>query len=324
LGANEAPPAIISIFLGEQLTQILEEIEKGTGVTDYANGEVLKFGVPTLPPLPKDSTDRNRTSPFAFTGNKFEFRAVGSSQSISFPATVLNTIVAESLDHLAEKIKAKGTKNINQAVFEVLKNEIKDIKPILYNGDNYIKEWEVEAGKRGLPNYKTTPVALKALMTDRALNLFDKYKVLSKVELQSRYVIYLEKYIKDLEIEVKCLNNICNSQVIPATVAYEKKLAKAIIATKEVLGSAAVVSAQAEILKKIADLVNNIYNLNKEILAKVEAANAVHDEAKKADTLCSKVKPKMDELREYVDELENLVDDELWPLPKFWEMLFIS
>ena len=323
LGANEAPPAIISVFLGEQLTKILANIEKGT-VNKATDAEIIDLGISSLPLVSKDNTDRNRTSPFAFTGNKFEFRAVGSSQSISFPAAVLNTIVAESIDHLAEKIKAKGAKNINQAVFEVLKSEIKDIKPVLFNGDNYTKEWEMEAGKRGLPNYKTTPIALKALITSKALNLFEKYKVLSKVELQSRYVIYLEKYIKDLEIEVKCLNNICLNQVIPAAAAYQKMLAKAIISTKEVLGTAAVVSSQTEILKKVVDLINSVYSVNKDILAKVDAANGVHDEAKKADTLCGKVKPRMDELREYVDELENLVDDELWPLPKFWEMLFIS
>jgi glutamine synthetase len=323
LGANEAPPAIISVFLGDQLTNILTNIEKGI-VAKATNAEIIDLGISSLPIVSKDNTDRNRTSPFAFTGNKFEFRAVGSSQSISFPATVLNTIVAESLDHLAEKIRTKNAKNINQAVFEVLKSEIKVIKPVLFNGDNYTKEWEAEAGKRGLANNKTTPVALKALITGRALNLFDKYQVLSKVELQSRYVIYLEKYIKDMEIEVKCLNNICQSQVIPAAVAYQKMLAKAIISTKEALGTAAVVFAETEILKKVVDLINNIYSVNKEILAKVDAANAVHDEAKKADTLCGKVKPKMDELREYVDELENLVDDELWPMPKFWEMLFIS
>ncbi len=323
LGANEAPPAIISVFLGDQLTKILTNIEKGT-VNKATNAEIIDLGISSLPIVSKDNTDRNRTSPFAFTGNKFEFRAVGSSQSISFPATVLNTIVAESIDYLAEKIKAKNTKNINQAVVEVLKSEIKDITPVLFNGDNYTKEWEIEAGKRGLPNYKTTPVSLKALVTDRALNLFDKYKVLSKVELQSRYVIYLEKYIKDLEIEVKCLNNICLNQVIPAAAAYQKMLAKAILSTREALGNAAVVSAETEILKKVVDLVNNIYSVNKEIMAKVDAANAIHDEAKKADALCGKIKPKMDELRESVDELENLVDDELWPLPKFWEMLFIS
>ncbi len=187
LGANEAPPAIISVFLGDQLTKILANIEKGI-VTKATNAEIIDLGISSLPIVSKDNTDRNRTSPFAFTGNKFEFRAVGSSQSISFPAAVLNTIVAESLDYLAEKIKAKGAKNINQAVFEVLKSEIKDIKPILFNGDNYTKEWEVEAGKRGLPNDKTTPVALKALVTDKALNLFEKYQVLSKVELKSRYI----------------------------------------------------------------------------------------------------------------------------------------
>ena len=323
LGANEAPPAIISVFLGEQLTEILANIEKGKA-SKATNAEIIDLGISSLPIVSKDNTDRNRTSPFAFTGNKFEFRAVGSSQSISFPAAVINTIVAESLDYLADKIKEKGGKNINQAVVEVLKNEIRDIKPVLFNGDNYSQEWEVEAGKRGLPNNKTTPVALKALVTAKALSLFEKYQVLSTVELNSRYIIYLEKYIKDLEIEVKCLNNICMNQVIPTAVSYQKVLAQAILTTKEALGTAAVVSAEVEILKKITDLLNNIYAGNKEILAKVEAAEAVHDEAKKAETLCSKVKPKMDELREYVDALEGLVDDEIWPLPKFWEMLFIS
>jgi glutamine synthetase len=323
LGANEAPPAIISIFLGDQLTNILTKIEKGT-VTKATNAEIIDLGIAALPQVSKDNTDRNRTSPFAFTGNKFEFRAVGSSQSISFPAAVINTIVAESLDYLAEEIKAKASKNIHQAVIEVLKSEIKDIKHILFNGDNYTSDWKAEAAKRGLPNNKTTPAALKALITDKALNLFDKYQVLSKVELNARYIIYLEKYIKDLEIEVKCLHNICLNQVIPAAIDYQKTVAKAVTATKEVLGTAAVVSAETEILKKVVDLVNNIYSTNKEISSKVEAANAIHDEAQKAEILCTKVKPKMDELREYVDALEGLVDDEKWPLPKFWEMLFIS
>ena len=323
LGANEAPPAIISVFLGDQLTNILTNIEKGI-VTEATNAEIIDLGISSLPLVSKDNTDRNRTSPFAFTGNKFEFRAVGSSQSISFPAAVLNTIVAESLDYLAEKIKAKAAKNINQAVFEVLKGEIKDIKPILYNGDNYIKEWELEAAKRRLPNDKTTPIALKALVTDKALNLFEKYQVLSKVELKSRYLIYIEKYIKDMEIEVKCLNNICMSQVIPAASAYQKILAKSINEAKKALGNSAVLSAQREILKNILVLINKIYSTNKEILSKVESASSIHDESKKADMLCNKVKTKMDELREYVDELEGLVDDELWPMPKFWEMLFIS
>ena len=322
LGANEAPPAIISVFLGDQLSGILANIEKGI-VTKATNAEIIDLGISSLPIVSKDNSDRNRTSPFAFTGNKFEFRAVGSSQSISFPATVLNTIVAESLDYLAEKIKSK-TGNINQSVFEVLKKEITEIKPILFNGDNYTKEWENEAEKRGLPNDKTTPVALKAFVTDKALNLFEKYSVLSKVELKSRYLIYLEKYIKDLEIEVKCLNNICMNQVIPAAVAYQKLLAKTINETKNALGSSAVLSSELEILKKMVDLINKIYSTNKDILTKVDAANGVHDEQRKAEMLCSKVKTSMNELRDCVDELEGLVDEDMWPMPKFWEMLFIS
>ena len=322
VGANEAPPAILSIFLGDQLTNILEDIEKGK-VTKATDREIIDLGISSLPIVSKDNTDRNRTSPFAFTGNKFEFRTVGSSQSISFPTAVLNTIVAESLDYLAEKIKAQGGKNINQAVFAVIKKEIKEIKAVLYNGDNYTQEWEKEAGKRGLPNDKTTPVALKALVTKKALDLFDKYQVLSNVELKSRYLIRLERYIKDLEIEVKCLNNICLSQVIPAATAYQKGLSKAIIGAREALGKSVDFSAQQELLKRIVELVNKIYATDKDILAKVAAVSSVHDEQKKAEMLCSKVKTRMNELREYVDELEGLVDDELWPMPKFWEMLFI-
>ena len=323
LGANEAPPAIISVFLGEQLTRILSNIEKGT-VTKATREEIIDLGISSLPQVSKDNTDRNRTSPFAFTGNKFEFRAVGSSQNIASPALAINTMVAESLDELAQKISARGTKNINQAVFDVLRSEIKFIKPILFNGDNYTKEWEVDAKKRGLPNEKTTPSALKALITDKALKLFEKYEVLSNVELKSRYLIHVERYIKDLEIEVNCLNNICMTQVIPAAVAYQQKVAKAITSSQKALGAGAVVSSQKEILKKIMELISKIYKTNDDIQTKVKAASAVHDEPKKAEFLGSKVKPKMDELREYVDALENIVDDEIWPLPKFWEMLFIS
>ena len=322
LGANEAPPAIISIFLGDQVSEILANIEKGI-ITKATSSEIIDLGISSLPVLSKDNSDRNRTSPFAFTGNKFEFRAVGSSQSISFPAAVLNTIVAESLDYLAEKIKAQ-TGNINQIVFEVLKEELKEIKPILFNGDNYTAEWEAEAEKRGLPNYKTTPIALKALVTEKALDLFEKHQVLSRVELKSRYLIYLEKYIKDLEIEVKCLNSMCMSQIIPAGIMYQKTLAGAINEAKAALDNSAVSSAEIEMLKKVIDLINKIYESNKDILAKVEAADAIHDEQEKAEMLCSVVKAAMNDLRDYVDELEVMVDDDMWPMPKFWEMLFIS
>jgi glutamine synthetase len=325
LGANEAPPAIISVFLGDQLTKILDDIERGK-VTKATDSEIINLGIASLPIVSKDSTDRNRTSPFAFTGNKFEFRAVGSSQSISFPATILNTMVAESLDYLAEKIKEQCGKNtsMNQCVLTVIKKELKEIKAVLFNGDNYTEEWEKEAAKRGLPNDKTTPVALKALITKKALDLFEKYRILSNVELKSRYLIHIERYIKDLEIEVKCLGNICLSQIIPAATVYQQRLAQAITGAREALGKSADLSAQQELLKRITELVNKTYATHKDILAGIDKASSIHDEQKKAEMLCSKVKPKMNALRDYVDELEGLVDDELWPLPKFWEMLFIS
>jgi len=323
LGANEAPPAIISVFLGDQLIQILENIQRGTA-SKATDAQIIDLGISSLYQVSKDNTDRNRTSPFAFTGNKFEFRAVGSSQSISTQIIALNTIVAESIDDIAEKIIArKDSKNIYQAVMDVLKDEITTIKPVLFNGDNYSKEWEAEAARRGLPNEKTTPTALKALITKKALNLFEKYEVLSNIELKSRQLIHIERYIKDLEIEVKCLNSMCMSYILPAAVIYQKRLAGAINATREALGTEAVVSAEIELLKKISDLINNIFATNRDIQQKVESANALHDEQKKAEMLSAKVKPMMEELREYADALEILVDDDIWPVPKFWEMLFI-
>ena len=225
---------------------------------------------------------------------------------------------------LAKKIKARNGKNINRAVLEVLKSEIGNIKPILFSGDNYSREWEAEAKKRDLPNEKTTPGALKALITTKAFNLFEKYQVLSRAELKSRYLIHVGRFIKDLEIEVKCLNNICMSQVIPAAVTYQKRLAETLLLTRQALGAKAAVPAETELLKNVTDLINTIYSLNKEIQARVDAAETIQEAPRKAEALDVRVRPKMDELRECVDALENLIDDELWPLPKFWEMLFIS
>jgi len=323
LGANEAPPAIISIFLGEQLTQILDNIEKGK-ITKATDEAIIDLGISKLPDLSKDSTDRNRTSPFAFTGNKFEFRAVGSSQSISFPATILNTIVAESIDILAKKIKERNGKNINQAALDVVREEVKANKAILFMGDNYTKEWEAEAERRGLPNKKTTCEALKDLKTDKAVKLFEKYKVLSALELKSRYHVRLEKYIKEIDIEAVTLNNMVQNQIIPAAINYQKKIAESVKSVIDVVGVSKNLKAQKELLKLISGLIGDTQALSNELRNRIAKANAISSEEKKAAYFCDEVKEIMNDIREKVDTLENYVDDELWPMPKYWEMLFIS
>ncbi len=322
LGANEAPPAIISIFLGEQLTKILEDIEKGT-VSKATDDAIIDLGLSSLPVLSKDSTDRNRTSPFAFTGNKFEFRAVGSSQSISFPATVLNAIVAESLDYLSEKIEAKKGSDLNQTVLDLIREVLKDAKSVLFTGDNYSEEWHKEAEKRGLPNLRTTPDALPALITEKSISLFEKYKVLSKVEMNSRYIIRVEKYIKDMEIEAKALKSMVSTQIIPSAVRYQKTLASSINAVDAALGKSIDLTVQKDLLKEYSSLLNKIQSGIIELTSKVSKADGTHNEYKKAEFYCKEIKETMNSIRESVDLIETLTDDETWPLPQFWEMLFI-
>jgi glutamine synthetase len=322
LGANEAPPAIISIFLGDQLAQILDDIEKGN-VTSANDQAIIDLGISSLPVLSKDNTDRNRTSPFAFTGNKFEFRAVGSSQSIAWPITVLNTIVAESLDELADKLKAKGG-DIKKSLIELIREELKVCKPVLFNGDNYTESWHKEAEKRGLPNNKNTPAALKAMTTDKALKLFEKYNVLSNVELRSRYTIRVEKYIKDLKIEAKAMKNMISTEIIPAGIKYQGNIASSVSAAEAALGSSASLTNQKILLKEVASLIEKISAETEELHKVYNEGLEIEDEQKKAEFFCNTVKVKMEELRESVDALEMTVDDELWQLPKFWEMLFIN
>jgi len=322
LGANEAPPAIISAFLGEQLTKILDNIEKGI-VTKATDNAIIDLGISSLPAVSKDNTDRNRTSPFAFTGNKFEFRAVGSSQSISFPAAVLNTIVAESLDELGEMIKTKGG-DVKQAVFDVIKNEISLIKPIIFNGNNYSDEWHSEAEKRGLPNHRNTVESLPSLVTKKALALFEKYRVLSNVELKSRYHIRLERYIKDLDIEIKAMTNMISTQVIPAAIQYQKSLGESISSAIQVAGDIPELSTQKDYLKKISGLIGKLMSAKADMEKEYEKAGNIEDELKKAEHYCNTLKEKMAGVRDLSDSLELIVEDDLWPIPKFWEMLFIS
>ncbi len=309
LGANEAPPAIISIFLGEQLNDVIEQIEKGSAKSSKKAG-TMHVGVDALPHLPKDATDRNRTSPFAFTGNKFEFRAVGSHQSCSGPNVALNTIVAEALDEIATRLeKAKGPK-FNAALQDLLKEIIKKHKRIIFNGDNYSDAWKKEAEKRGLPNLRTTPEALKALASAKAEKIFEKYEVLSKRELHSRYDIYVEEYEKTILIEGKTGLDIAKTIVYPAAVSYQTEILSSITALKAA-GVKEGSAAQTAKAKAVGSLIDELASVS----SKLDKAIADHAADKIVKELVS--------LRAVVDTLEKEVDDAKWPLPKYGEMLFL-
>jgi glutamine synthetase len=296
LGANEAPPAIISIFLGEQLTDVIEQIEAG-GAKSAKAGGTMTIGVDTLPVLPRDATDRNRTSPFAFTGNKFEFRAVGSTQSCASSNIVLNTIVAEALDEIASTLEKTKKADFNRSLQKLLQSIVKTHKKVIFNGDNYTDAWVKEAQKRGLPNLKKTPEALKSLLSAKAEKLFTKYGVLSKRELHSRYEVFQENYDTTILIEGELTLEIGKTVLLPVGVE-QLKLIEGIKVLKPMA---------AKIEKLIAKLMVAAEMLEKAISAKNS----------------TKIITAMNEMREAADGLEKEVDDKLWPLPKYAEMLFI-
>jgi glutamine synthetase len=316
LGANEAPPAIISIFLGEQLTDILEQIENGGAKSSKVGGE-LKLGVTTLPALPKDSTDRNRTSPFAFTGNKFEFRMVGSSASIAEPNTALNTIVAEILSRIASRLEK--AKDVDAEAQNIVTEIVKKHKRIIYNGNNYTDEWVKEAEKRGLPNIKSTVAAIPSLISEKAVKVYEKHGVLSKTEMHSRYEIFLEGYIKTINIEVLTMLDIAKRQILPASLEYAGKVA----ATLSSLKTVAAKSSTAD--KLLAELTSTIDSFGKNIEA-LEAVSAGdnhgHDVLKHAEYYRDVVFTTMAKLRIDGDKLETMVDANIWPLPTYADLLF--
>ncbi|HOU20690.1 MAG: glutamine synthetase III [Kiritimatiellae bacterium] len=320
LGANEAPPAIISIFLGEQLTEVFENLAKGTTGKAKAPG-VLTVGVDTLPPLPKDAGDRNRTSPFAFTGNKFEFRAVGSSQSVAGPLVILNTIIADSLDYVAtelEAAKAKTTAALGAAVQKVIQKIMKDHGRIIFNGDGYTEAWQKEAAKRGLPNARNTAEAIPACQTAANDDVLARFNVLSIREFHSRNEIYLEKYVKDVKIEGRLAFEIAKTMIFPAAVEYQMRLAEASLALKD-LGQKHCTSVLDELCGLAADLQKRM-----EALRKILAHDGNGDVAAHARYCREKIVPAMDAVRTVVDQLEFVVADDLWPLPTYQEMLFIK
>ncbi len=321
LGANEAPPAIISVFLGEQLQDVMDQLERAD-LKGTRQGGYMEIGVSVLPKLPRDAGDRNRTSPFAFTGNKFEFRAVGSSFSIAGPNTVLNTIVAESLDYIATHLEAavKAGKPLHKAIQELLPGIIKESKKVLFNGDNYSEEWHREAERRGLPNLRNTVDAIPVIIRKDSVELFTKYKVFNERELQSRYVIFSEKYVKEVTIEANMMLMMARTMILPAAVEYQGRVAQTVATVK----SAGIdPAAQAEHLRELTEAISHfqaaIAALDKAVHHHPEGDAYAH-----AKYVRDAVLPKMTELRKWGDKLETLVADELWPLPTYREMLFIK
>ena len=322
LGANEAPPAIISIFLGDQLTDVFEQIKKGGATSSKVSG-TLTVGVDTLPTLPKDAGDRNRTSPFAFTGNRFEFRAVASNQSISGPLVALNTIVAESLDFIAtelEKQTGGDPSKLNAALQKVLQGIANDHSAIIFNGDGYSDAWHAEAEKRGLANLKTTADALPALIRPEVIEVFEKYNVLSKREVESRYNIYLEQYCKAVNVESLLAIEIAKTIIFPAAIRYQSELAVT-CANLKAVGYTFDTNTLDKVTAMVAKLQDSIADLE---AITADTHNHASDLLEEVKHYCFKVLPAMLVVRKAVDELEGIVADDLWPLPTYQEMLYIK
>jgi len=321
LGANEAPPAIISIFIGDQLQDIFDQLQNG-GLKNSKQGGLLGLGAPVLPDLPKHAGDRNRTSPFAFTGNKFEFRAVGSSQSVSFPISVLNTIVAESIDEMCTSLEASldDDQNFEGALKTLFSDTISESKDIIFNGDGYSEAWEKEAAERGLLNLKTTADALPLLSDEKNVALFSKYNVLSEAEIHSREEIWLEQYLTNIHIEVETTIDVANTMIVPAVVRYLNELAAVGDRVKQLGYDTAGASS-------ILDEVNTGLNKLKRTLEELEeTANSFggDDLTEEALFIKDELIGKMDAVRESVDYLEKKVADDYWPMPIYREMLFVK
>ena len=316
LGANEAPPAIISLFMGEELTDILMALAKGKKAGSKGQ-HYLHVGVDSLPRLPKDNTDRNRTSPLAFTGNKFEFRMVPSSASISGPNIVLNTIVAEALDEIATRLEK--AKDINKEAATIVKEAVNKHGRVIFNGNNYSGDWVKEAKKRGLPNISSTVEALGKMATPEAEKLFEKYHVLGAKELHARYEIYLEQYAKNINIEARASISMVRKQYIPAVIEYTGDLGKTVMRLK---GSGAPSKVQKELLMKISALLESADKHLAALEDTLKKAQAIHDAEKRGEAFRDKVVVAMNALRSDIDTLEYLMPAELWPVPSYAEMLF--
>jgi glutamine synthetase len=326
LGANEAPPAIISIFLGSQLNDVLDEIETSRISKKIKEENLLWQGIPKIPQILPDNTDRNRTSPFAFTGNKFELRAVGSSANSASPMTILNLIVADQLKKFkydVDKLMKKGEKK-DLALLMVLKKYIKESKNIRFEGNGYSEEWEKEAALRGLPNIKTTPKALDALLSDKSENLFAESGVFTVREAHARHEILLDAFYKKLQIEARVIGEMVMNVIIPSAIAYQSKLIENVKGLKDLGLDKSTYASQLDIINRISEHVNFIKTNTEQMVDERKKANVIDDIRQRAIDYDEKVKSFFQPIRYHVDKLEQLVDDGLWPLPKFRELLFIK
>ncbi|MBT4868882.1 MAG: glutamine synthetase type III [Polaribacter sp.] len=328
LGANEAPPAIMSVFIGNQLSAVLDELENVTkGKLSPKEKTDLKLNIiGKIPEILLDNTDRNRTSPFAFTGNKFEFRAVGSWANCAIPMTVLNTIVAKQLKEFKIEVDAliddKGLKK-DEAVFNILREYIKESKAIRFDGDSYGEAWEKEAKKRGLSNNKTTPEALKVKITKRVIDLFEEMEVMNKIELEARYEIELELYTKRVQIESRVLGDIARNHIVPTAIIYQNTLLENTKNIKEIFGDdfKNIAKEQIELIMIISNHITEINSLVNKMIDQRKKANTLSG-LKSSEDYCHKVKPFFEQIRYHCDKLETMVDDNLWPLTKYRELLF--
>ena len=319
LGANEAPPAIISIFLGEQLEDVVEQLIETGEATSVKEGGRLRTGVKTLPDFKKDATDRNRTSPFAFTGNKFEFRMVGSADSIASPNTTLNAIVAEAFCEAADRLEKASEKDLELAIHDLIKEYMAKHQRIIFNGNGYADEWVEEAERRGLPNIKSMIEAAGTLTTDKAVRLFEKFHIFTKVELESREEIIYETYAKTINIEALAMIDMAGKQIIPAVVKYSRSLADTVNAVKEAGADPAV---QAELLQRVNTGLAAIQAALRRLEAVEKEASAMTDAKAQAFFYKDTVKAAMEELRAPADELEMIVDKKIWPIPTYGELMF--
>ena len=319
LGANEAPPAIISIFLGEQLEDVIEQLCDTGEATHSKCGGTLKTGVDILPDLDKDATDRNRTSPFAFTGNKFEFRMVGSSDSVSSANVVLNTIVAEAFKEAADELEK--AEDFDMAVHNMIKKLFMEHRRIIFNGNGYTEEWVKEAERRGLPNLKCMVDAIPALVTEKAIKLFGDFGVYTRAELEARAEIEYESYAKSVNVEAKTMIDMAGKQIIPAVIKYTTVLAQSLSAVQTACPDADV-SVQTELLLETSDLLSDMKTALSDLQSSVEECSQIRNMEAKAHAYHDEIVPVMDRLRAAADQLEMLVDKEYWPMPSYGDLIF--